>query len=103
MTFILIDDDKVIRDAWEKKARAQGVILISYQRAADFLSDSNLYQKEIEIYIDTDLDEEDSFKWARKIYELGFQKIYFLKSILFEEQKTLPEFASGLFSKKPPF
>ena len=102
-TVVLIDDDRVIQEAWQEAAKDAGLLLIAYENVDKFLVDAKLYQKEIDIFIDSDLDGKHGEVEAKKVYELGFTSLTLLKSFQFDREKSIPKYITELISKTPPF
>ena len=102
-TVVLIDDDKVIHQAWAEAARESGVLLIAYLSPAAFMLDESLYRKETRIFIDTDLDGELGEIVAENLYTRGFKNLSLIKSFDFERDGHIPSFIKEVTSKVPPF
>lgn len=102
-TIVLIDDDKVIHQAWASSAKEAGVLLIAYLSIVAFLEDADLYKKETRIFIDTDLDGELGELVAEKLFTMGFNNLSLLKSFNFDRDEQIPTFIKEVTSKVPPF
>lgn len=102
-TVVLIDDDKIIRQAWEKQAALKGILIIGYPSVDKFLVDEKLFQKEIDIYIDSDLEGESGIELAAKLKAANFNSITLLTSIHFDSEQLIPEYIKAVTSKNPPF
>ena len=74
---ILIDDDDLIHMSWKSSARKRGKRFVAYFSPDDFFKESDQYDKETLICIDSDLGNgtkgEDV---SKKIHEKGFTNIY---------------------------
>lgn len=76
--YVYIDDDKLLRIAWNKKAVAKKVKLLTLESTSEFhLHETKIDKKHTRIYIDSDLGEglirgED---FARTLHDLGYEKI----------------------------
>lgn len=87
--YVFIDNDKIMRLAWEQRARKNKVRLLSLSTLADF--DEYLHQIDKEktsIYIDSDLGEEQipGEEFALKLHQRGYQKLFMASS------HEIPEF-----------
>lgn len=103
-TIILIDDDKVIRDAWEAAAYPSKKIVITYPSIADFLDNASLFQRSIKIYIDSELGEGRQGEVdALQLFDLGFFDLNLIKAYGFERNDKIPQYIKEVISKAPPF
>ncbi len=87
--YVFIDNDKIMRLAWEQRARKNKVRLLSLSTLAEF--DEYLHQIDKEktsIYIDSDLGEEQipGEEFALKLHQSGYQKLFMASS------HEMPEF-----------
>nr|BDT28188.1 HAMP domain-containing histidine kinase [Bacteriovorax sp. HI3] len=87
--YVFIDNDKIMRLAWEQRARKNKVKLLSLSTLAEF--DEYLQQIDKEktcIYIDSDLGEEQipGEEFALKLHKAGYQKLFMASS------HEMPEF-----------
>ncbi|MCM2351938.1 MAG: HAMP domain-containing histidine kinase [Bacteriovoracaceae bacterium] len=101
-SYVIIDDDKFIRKAWQMAAQRKDIKLYSYPSISDFLAASSIIPKDSPIYVDSDLGVEKGEFESAKIFNIGFKSIFLSTS--FDDIK-LSEFPwlSGIASKKPPF
>lgn len=102
-TVVLIDDDKIIRSSWEKRAALSEVLVITYHDVKAFLDDEKLYQRDIDIYIDSDIEGADGEELARSIFAAGFKSITLLSSFNFDRLEKVPSFIKAITNKSPPF
>lgn len=102
-TIVLIDDDKIIRKAWEKEAALKEILIITYANVDLFLSDEALFQKNIDIYIDSDIEGVEGEFLASQIYTAGFDSISLITSFDFDRHGSIPSFIKRVTSKSPPF
>lgn len=54
---VLIDDDALVRISWKLAAKKSGVLLHTFATPADFLAQRRNFEKNIPIYIDSELGE----------------------------------------------
>ncbi len=74
---IFIDDDKTLTEAWEMQASFVNKKIAIFNRSEDFKDVMERYNKNIPIYIDSDLKEEIPGEvFAKVLYEQGFQHLY---------------------------
>ncbi|HEU5281906.1 MAG TPA: ATP-binding protein [Gammaproteobacteria bacterium] len=100
---ILIDDDPLIRAAWDMDAKAKQKILVSFSTAEAFTKIASTFFKKTPIYIDVSLANgvrgEDV---AAGIFELGFLNIYLATGYNPEKFSHLT-FLRGVIGKYSPF
>lgn len=102
-SYILIDNDFLVRKTWEFQAKKAEVNLNTFQSVDDFLNHSKDIDLEVFIYIDSELDDEKLGEIeAKKIFDEGFKKLYLATGKQFDSNK-LPEYFLGIASKYPPF
>lgn len=74
---ILIDNDKFVTDAWEFSAKSKKKHIVIFNNINDFNREIDKFDRQIPIYIDSDLGLSMSGEqYAKKIYEKGFKNIY---------------------------
>lgn len=101
--YVLIDDDPLVRKNWEITAKNKKIKLDSYSSFDDFLNKIDFYDKETEVYIDSEL--ADGLKGedvSKKIYSLGFKNIYLETGYDKNKFKNLNHI-KDIISKAPPF
>lgn len=100
---ILIDDDKLIHWMWGIEAKKAGVELECFFSVESFLSSCKEISTDSVIYIDSDLGNGiKGEKESRKIFDLGFQKIY-LATNYEADQVDKPNWIIEVRGKKPNF
>ena len=102
-TIVLIDDDKVIRDAWESSAREAEILIVAYSAVSDFLKDASLFQKDINIYIDSELEGCQGEVEAKKLFDIGFENLILIKGHAFNRDSSLPSYITKVVSKSTHF
>lgn len=74
---VLIDDDKFTHLNWRRSARDNGITLQSYYNVSEFLNDSEKFNLQIPIYIDSNLGNGQKGEIVSKdIFDMGFENIY---------------------------
>jgi FixJ family two-component response regulator len=74
---IFIDNDELMRATWIFAAKAAGISISTYTSFNEFKKVSNQYEKNILIYIDSDLgDEAKGEVYAKQLFEQGFTEIH---------------------------
>lgn len=103
MQIILIDDDKLIHLSWKYAAGKKEIDLISFQSINEFLERASDFSREISIYIDSHLgdDEPAGEIQAKRIADLGFKNLY-LASGFNEKDIELPDYFKGFSAKRFP-
>ncbi len=103
-TIVLIDDDKIIRQGWEDAGVPAKKIVITYGSIEEFLENASLFQKNIKIYIDSELAKAERGEVAaKKLLNLGFLDLNLVKGHGFDREKQIPGFIGEVISKAPPF
>ena len=103
LDLILIDDDLLIRKAWEFAAKKKCKLIKTYASVDHFLSNKTNLDISTPIYIDQELaDGRLGIKESAKIADAGFLKI-FLATGHNPSSIELPAYMSGIIGKKPPF
>lgn len=102
-SYVLIDNDKLIRMSWELSAKKENVNLSTFSCVDDFLKKSEEFIHDSIIYIDHELDN-NLFGTieAKKIFDLGFYDIY-LATGHSPSEINLPSYFKGICGKRPPF
>lgn len=100
---VFIDDDKFLQISWKNKAEKIGVTLKTYSKVCHFLSESHLYEDDINIYIDSDLGIEGKGEDLSESISLqGFKNIYLATSYSDIDLKNYPWIVSQI-PKSSPF
>ncbi len=100
---IFIDDDKTLTEAWEIQASFVNKKIAIFNHSEDFKNTMEWYNKNIPIYIDSDLKEEISGEvFARFLYEQGFQHLYLATGREKDRFGDLP-WVKEIVSKEAPF
>ena len=102
-TIVLIDDDQIIRNAWDAEARKKGILLVTFPNISTFLNDQHLFDRETELYIDSFIEGESLVLQIQKLSQLGFKCIYLLESISNVESLTTIEGVKAVYTKNTPF
>lgn len=99
---ILIDDDELVRMTWEFKAKSSGLTLHCFTSGSSFIKAADSLDKNIPIYLDSDLGVEKGEDLAVEFIEMGFSEIHLVtgKEASKVEKKELFKSIRG---KEPPF
>ena len=100
---IFIDDQIMNHNTWLMVAKLQNIFLVAYFSPEDFLKDIKKYDKQIPIYIDSNLaggvKGEDA---AKTIFLKGFKNIYLATGSLPHDFPPMP-WIKEVVGKNPPF
>jgi hypothetical protein len=100
---ILIENDKHLSYAWKQSSINNGVNLKTFSSPTGFLIAHSLFNKDIPIYVDRELDNglkgEDV---AKLIYGHGFKNVYLTTPYSPEDFKNIP-WIKGVIDKTPPW
>ncbi|MDA8791645.1 hypothetical protein N9N67_00295 [Bacteriovoracaceae bacterium] len=76
-SLILIDDDILVHKTWKMMAEKKGQILFSYFDVESFMNDLYCYDKDIRIFIDSNLKNgKKGEREAERITKVGFFNIH---------------------------
>ena len=74
---ILLDDDKIVRTHWEKRAREESIDLLSLSTTSELWNKVSSFEKNTTFYIDMDLSEkENGLDVTKQLYEKGFTNLF---------------------------
>lgn len=100
---IFIDDDRNLTKTWEVRAILVKKKMATFNRSDDFKKVMDRYNKEIPIFIDSDLKEKIPGEvFAKFLYEQGFRNLYLTTGYgkdIFNDMPWIKE----IVSKEPPF
>ncbi len=100
---VLIDDDEIVRMAWEINAKQAGLEVRTFSKADDFLTMQGDFDRNTPIYIDSNLGEgvkgEDI---SKKVSELGFKTIFLTTGYEADHFSEMP-WLSGILGKMAPW
>jgi signal transduction histidine kinase len=97
---VLIDDDKLIHLSWRMAANKKNINLDCFFSVEEFIDRHAIYQKDTFIFIDSYLGNNVLGEVeSKKIFDLGFQKIYLATGIPIE---NLPSWFEGQQGKSFP-
>ena len=100
---IFIDDDDLLTTAWQNRAQMVGLNIATFNCVNHFLSNIKSYQKDVPIYIDSNLGENTKGELvAKTIYEMGYRKIYLTTGYEKSSFKELP-WILDVLTKDAPF
>ncbi|MCT4641217.1 MAG: ATP-binding protein [Bacteriovoracaceae bacterium] len=97
---ILIDDDALVRTTWKIAAESRDIKCISYASSSEILSDIESLNKDANVYIDFNLDEEsDGVKLAKKLFKFGFKNITLATAEDFSKESKKAIMELGIIKK----
>lgn len=99
---ILIDDNKLTMDIWLLEAQKFNKNILAFNHAYIFMKYIHLFDKEIPIYLDFLLENEDSQQVSKTLYESGFTNIYITTGF---DSRKIKQFSwiKNIIDKSPPF
>jgi len=100
---IFIDDDKTLTEIWEMRASCIKTKIAIYNRSEDFKKVMDRYNKNIPIYIDSDLKEKlPGEMFAKFLYDQGFHNLYLATGYENSKFGNLP-WIKKVVNKEAPF
>ncbi len=100
---IFIDDDKTLTEAWEMHASFVKKKIATFNRSEDFKRVMTSYNKDILIYIDSDLKEQIPGEvFAKSLYEQGFHNLYLATGYEKDKFGDIP-WIKDIVTKDAPF
>jgi len=100
---IFIDDDKILTKIWEMRASCIKTKIATFNCSEDFKKVMARYNKDIPIYIDSDLKEQiPGEMFAKFLYEQGFQNLYLATGYEKDKFGNLP-WIKKVVNKEAPF
>jgi len=100
---IFIDDDKTLTEAWEMQASFIKKKIATFNCSDDFKNVMNRYNKDIPIYIDSDLKEQIPGEFfARFLYDQGFHILYLATGYEKDRFGDMP-WIKNIVNKEAPF
>lgn len=101
--FVLIDDKPIVRETWQIGAKIAGKKIATYSGVDEFMRDSEIINKDANIYIDSDLGGGDRGEvLSEKIYNKGFKQIYLTTGFGKKDFGKIP-WITDVVDKDPPF
>jgi len=100
---IFIDDDKTLTEIWEMRAALTKKKIATFNRSEDFKKVMYCYNKDILIYIDSDLKEQIPGEiFAKFLYEHGFHNLYLATGYDKDRFGAMP-WIKDIVTKEAPF
>lgn len=100
---ILIDDDPLVRRTWEIAAARIGKKIRTFPAESGFLKEAAGFARETSVYVDAHLaDGERGEEVCRRVFELGFRRIYLATGYEPDALGELPHLR-GIVGKDPPW
>ncbi len=103
LEFVLIDDNRISRRAWEIMARAKNKKILTFERPKDFYDVAERINKDAKLYVDLNLGAGVNGKdVSREISTKGFDKIFLYTGEDHVDTKDMP-WIKGVVGKDLPF
>ncbi|MFA5960659.1 MAG: hybrid sensor histidine kinase/response regulator [Tatlockia sp.] len=100
---VLIDDDEMMRMTWQFAAEDAGLNLKTYSSFQSFISEIDNYDKNIAIYIDSNLGNDiKGEECAYHLFHQGFTNIHLATGYCIENNSA-PPWIKTIIGKSPPF
>jgi FixJ family two-component response regulator len=100
---ILIDDDELVRMTWKYKAESSNVELQTFSNADDFLSHESQLDRDIPIYLDSDLGSVLGEDFVVELKKLGFLIVHLATGKNTATIVKNIEYFESIRGKEPPF
>lgn len=101
--YVLIDDNKLVRESWMYSAKMSNVDLHVYSCIDEFEKNIDQYDHEVVIYIDSNLgDEIPGELYAKSFYYNGYVNIYITSGVDKEHFEDM-NWVKGIVDKTAPF
>ncbi|MBF0106347.1 MAG: HAMP domain-containing histidine kinase [Deltaproteobacteria bacterium] len=101
--FIVIDNDPIVHETWASAAILNNKKILSYSKITDFFKDCAHINKDIPVYIDSDLGDNNRGELiAKDIKKKGFDRIYLSTGYDAADFGDMP-WITGVVDKIPPF
>ncbi|MFY7992535.1 MAG: sensor histidine kinase [Bacteriovoracaceae bacterium] len=98
---VLIDDDKLVQINWTYFCQEKSIPIRCFYSIQDFIEHSSLFDFNTSIYIDSELKENERGEiYSKKIYDLGFKKLYIVTGYQ-KNEIVKPDWIIDLLSKSP--
>ena len=102
-TYILIDDDELIRMTWEYKAQASSVKLKTYSNVDDFLNEEVGVDRWSPIYLDSELGTVLGEDFVVELKKLGFEHVHLATGKEVSKITKNTQLFDSIGGKTPPF
>jgi hypothetical protein len=100
---VFIDDDDLMHMSWKLEANKFNIDLTCFNSVDEFITNSSNYEKDIRIYIDSNLSENKKGEIeSEKIYDLGFKNL-FLATGYSKEDIDKPSWIIEIVGKRADF
>ncbi len=101
-TYILLDDDELVRITWNSRAKKAGLNLLTYSTSEDLLKSLNQLPKNSIFYIDSELGFEKGEAVAKQLFDKGYLNLCMSTGHSKERFDHL-NYIQKVISKTPPF
>lgn len=99
---ILLDDKKLVTDMWSMESQKHGKTIVTFNHKDAFMKYIPLVDKNTDIYIDLNLDEDNGNDIARDLYLLGYRRLFITTGYALNQINKSP-WVLEVISKEPPF
>lgn len=101
---VLIDDDSLVREIWERAAKKNGVTLFAYPGIEAFRREFRTLPKSCAIYCDENLGEgERGSEFLKQLRREGFDRLYLVTGVDAQRFSGAAEFQVSKNGKSPPW
>ena len=101
--YILIDDDDLVHMSWGFAAKEDGINIDQFKNPDDFISKSDSFSRNVNVYIDHQLgNNKNGLDYAKSIHDLGFKNIWLCTGLPSEKFENI-DFLKGCISKSAPW
>jgi hypothetical protein len=99
---ILLDDQKLVTKTWHIQSKKFNKKIITFNNTDIFMNLINSFDKETNIYLDSNLGSESGENIAKILFDRGFCNIYITTGYDPKKVKGIP-WIKGIIGKEPPF
>lgn len=99
---ILLDDKKFITDIWSIEGQKYGKTIVTFNHIDTFMEYIPSVDKNTDIYIDLNLDEDNGDEIAKELYLLGYRRLFITTGYDLKQINKSP-WVLEVISKEPPF
>ena len=102
-SYILIDDDELVRMTWEFKAQSSQVNLHTYASPDLFLNEQESLDKDSLVYLDSELGNMLGEDFVVTLHQLGFLQVYLATGKDASQIAKNVDLFISIGGKEPPF
>ncbi|MCL4418140.1 MAG: HAMP domain-containing histidine kinase [Actinobacteria bacterium] len=100
--FILLDDQKLVTKTWHIQSKKFNKKIITFNNTDIFMNLIHFFDKETNIYLDSNLGDESGESIAKDLFDIGFCNIYITTGYDPKIFRDVP-WIKGIIGKEPPF